>query len=79
MPPTWSRANPVDIIGDAPGRRYADALGPLLEDPGVEALLVLNCPTAIASSLEAAQAVGVAIGPRPRLPCWRAGSATARR
>ncbi|HEX5794784.1 MAG TPA: bifunctional acetate--CoA ligase family protein/GNAT family N-acetyltransferase [Geminicoccaceae bacterium] len=68
LPPTWSRANPVDIIGDAPGRRYADALGPLLEDPGVEALLVLNCPTAIASSLEAAQAVGAAIGPRPRLP-----------
>ena len=47
LPPTWSRANPVDIIGDAPGSRYADALGALLEDPGADAVLVLNCPTAI--------------------------------
>ena len=53
----WSRANPVDIIGDAPGERYAKALGILLEDNGTDAVLVLNCPTAVASGTEAAQAV----------------------
>ena len=26
LPPTWSHGNPVDIVGDAPGRRYADTL-----------------------------------------------------
>ena len=26
LPATWSRGNPVDIIGDASGKRYADAL-----------------------------------------------------
>ena len=26
LPATWSHGNPVDIIGDAPGKRYADAL-----------------------------------------------------
>ncbi len=57
LPASWSRANPVDIIGDAPGDRYIAALGPVLHDPGVDALLVLNAPTAVASSLEAAQAV----------------------
>ena len=62
LPPTWSRANPVDIIGDAPGSRYADALGALLEEPGADAVLVLNCPTAIASSTEAARAVVRAVG-----------------
>lgn len=57
LPPTWSKGNPVDIIGDAQGKRYADALSVLLADPGTDAVLVLNCPTAIASGLEAAEAV----------------------
>jgi acetyltransferase len=57
LPPTWSHGNPVDIIGDAPGSRYAAALRVLLADAGVDATLVLNCPTAVASGTEAAQAV----------------------
>jgi acetyltransferase len=57
LPPTWSRGNPVDIIGDAPGSRYRDALRIVVRDPGVDGVLVLNCPTAIASGTEAAQAV----------------------
>jgi len=57
LPATWSHGNPVDIIGDAPPGRYADALKPLLDDKGVDALLVVNCPTAVASSTEAAQVV----------------------
>lgn len=57
LPPTWSHGNPVDIIGDAPGSRYADALHILQRAPEVDATLVLNCPTAIASGAEAARAV----------------------
>jgi acetyltransferase len=57
LPATWSHANPVDIIGDAPASRYRDALQIVLRDPGVDAVLVLNCPTAIASGAEAARAV----------------------
>src|SRR5579862_9544168 len=57
LPPTWSRGNPVDIISDAPGARYAGALETVLSDGGVDAVLVLNCPTALASADEAAQAV----------------------
>jgi|HigsolmetaAR203D_1030402.scaffolds.fasta_scaffold00066_9 acetyltransferase len=57
LPPTWPMGNPVDIIGDAPGTRYAAALEALLEDPNKDAVLVLNCPTAIADSVEAARAV----------------------
>src|SRR6266700_5800407 len=33
LPATWSRGNPVDIIGDASGKRYADALTTLIRDP----------------------------------------------
>jgi len=57
LPPTWSRANPVDLIGDAPGERYEQALAIVLEDPGVDAVLVLHSPTAIASGEDAARAV----------------------
>ena len=77
LPATWSHGNPVDIIGDAPGRRYADALGILLEDPGIDAILVLNCPTGIASSVDAADAVASVLASRPRTPLitsWVGGS-----
>jgi acetyltransferase len=57
LPPAWSHGNPVDIIGDAPGRRYADALSILLQDPGIDAIVVLNCPTGVASSTDAATAI----------------------
>src|SRR5271155_5552159 len=55
LPATWSHGNPVDIIGDAPGTRYADALAVLIGDPEVDAILVLNCPTALAQPEEAAR------------------------
>jgi acetyltransferase len=57
LPRTWSHNNPVDIIGDAPPGRYVDAIGALLDDQRVDALLILNSPTAVASSTEAARAV----------------------
>lgn len=57
LPPTWSHGNPVDIIGDADAARYEAALVALLDDPGTDAILVMNCPTGLASSTEAAEAV----------------------
>ena len=57
LPRTWSHGNPVDIIGDADGPRYGAALTALLDAPEVDAVLVLNCPTAVASSTDAARAV----------------------
>ncbi len=57
LPATWSRANPVDIIGDAPAARYAAAVDALVQDNGHDALLVMNCPTAMTPPAEAAQAV----------------------
>jgi acetyltransferase len=61
LPATWSHGNPVDIIGDANGARYAAALEVLLEQPDTESLLIINCPTALASSAEVASAVMAAI------------------
>ncbi len=44
LPSTWSRANPVDIIGDAPTTRYVDALKMLAADPQIDALLFIHAP-----------------------------------
>ena len=71
LPANWSRANPVDIIGDAKPDRYGAALDAILPDLKADALLIINCPTALASSSDAAQAVIDAIGRAPhpeRLP-----------
>lgn len=57
LPRTWSKANPIDIIGDADAGRYQAAMEAVLDDPGVDAVLVMNCPTALASSADAARAV----------------------
>ncbi len=53
----WKGENPVDVQGDASGGRYEAVLRVMLEDPGVDAVLVINCPTSIGSRVEAAQAV----------------------
>jgi acetyltransferase len=65
LPPIWSRANPVDIVGDADEARYAAALEPLLEDRESDAVLVMNVPTALASAAEAAKSV-IAVTERHR-------------
>jgi acetyltransferase len=75
LPPTWSRANPVDIIGDAPPERYVEAVKAVAADANVDALLVMNCPTALAEPLAAARALGAAvekghINGKPVLATW---------
>ena len=66
LPATWSRGNPVDIIGDAPGERYAAALKALFADRDIDAFLILNCPTALAEPEAAARAVIDVVGATPQ-------------
>jgi acetyltransferase len=57
LPATWSKANPVDIIGDADSARYASAIEALLADDENDAILVMNVQTAVASAADIAKAV----------------------
>jgi acetyltransferase len=57
LPATWSRGNPADIVGDADPARYAAALEVLLARDDADAILVMNCPTALASSTAIAERV----------------------
>jgi acetyltransferase len=72
LPKTWSHANPIDIIGDAGGERYAAALNTIAEAPDMDGVLVLRCPVAVASGLEAAQATvdAVKASERAVLTSW---------
>lgn len=45
LPPTWSHNNPVDVVGDASGKRYVDALKVLSDAKEVDNILTLYCPT----------------------------------
>lgn len=54
MPAAWSRANPLDIIGDAGPDRYERAVEAALSDKNCDAVLAINCPTALASSTDVA-------------------------
>lgn len=57
LPSNWSRSNPVDIVGDARGERYARAMTSILKASDVDAVMVAHAPTAMVTSEEAAQAV----------------------
>lgn len=66
LPQGWSRSNPVDIVVDADGERYAAAIEALMSDTENDAVLVVNVPTAFTSSADAAQALTRTLGLRPR-------------
>lgn len=74
LPAAWSRANPVDVVGDARAERFSAATRTVLADPAVDAALVIHCPTAVATGEEIAKAV-IAVrqeagGRKPLIACW---------
>ncbi|MGV3743150.1 MAG: GNAT family N-acetyltransferase, partial [Burkholderiaceae bacterium] len=79
LPVNWSRANPADIIGDAPAGRYVDALEVLQRDDGVDASLLIHAPTAIVPSLDIAKAILPLAQSSSKniLTCWLGGTAVA--
>lgn len=85
LPATWSRANPIDIIGDADGERYVAALDVLLDARECDGVLVLHVPTALTAPVEVAEAVASHvrlrrrdIAEKPVLACWLSHEAQAR-
>jgi len=79
LPPTWSHANPIDIIGDAPVQRYTDTLQALLADRDTGAILFLHAPTAIVRSDDIARACApLARAAAGRMmACWLGDAAVA--
>ena len=79
LPSNWSRANPLDIIGDAPVERYVATLTALLADESAGAVLFLHSPTAIVPSSDIARACAplVRAAPGRVMSCWLGSAAVA--
>ena len=75
LPANWSKGNPIDIIGDAPGERYAAAFDALAESDEVDAVLLIQAPTAVVPSAEIAEALLPKIKdyPLPVITSWLGG------
>ena len=57
LPPSWCCQNPIDLGAAASGKNYSDTLAQLIGDREIDAIAVLNSPTALVAPEECAQAV----------------------
>jgi acetyltransferase len=75
VPHAWSRANPVNLLGGATPDDYRHALEALLQDPQVDAVLVIHAPTATVASAAVAEAIAplARAASRNVLSCWLGG------
>jgi acetyltransferase len=75
LPANWSRANPVDIIGDAGPERFRAATELLLSAPEADAILFAYAPTATAdpNAISAAVVEAMKGARRPVFATWLGG------
>ena len=57
LPPEASVRNPVDMIASAPASSYERALTIVLDDPGIDAVIVLFVPPVVTEATEVANAI----------------------
>jgi len=75
LPPYWSHANPIDVLGDATPERYRQAIEVLIPDPYIQGILILLSPQAMTDPTETAkQVAGFSRTPgKPVLAAWLGG------
>lgn len=75
LPPAWSHGNPIDILGDAPPERFAQAVSVVLADENVDGVLVILSPQAMTDPTGTATAVIEAAKKfsKPVIAAWMGG------
>ena len=75
LPPHWSRANPVDILGDASPQTYAKAVEIVAGDKNNDGLLVILAPQAVTEPSETAERLHsfAKLKGKPVLASWIGG------
>jgi acetyltransferase len=75
LPAFWSHGNPVDVLGDARAKRIAKATQIVLDDPGVDAVLVILTPQAMTSPDATAREISTLVSTtrKPILAAWLGG------
>jgi len=77
LAPGWRRGNVVNLQGRAAPELYRETLEILLADPQIDALLLIQSPTATVASRDVADAIAplVRSASKTLLSCWLGGSA----
>jgi acetyltransferase len=75
LPPFWSHANPIDILGDAPPERYQRVVEVCAKDDAFQGLLLMLAPQAMADPTETARVLlpFARIEGKPVLAAWMGG------
>ena len=74
LPAAASVGNPIDVLGDADPRRYADALEAARDDDSVDAIVVILTPQAMTKPAETARAIAQSSkGKKPILVSFMGG------
>ncbi|MDY7011041.1 MAG: acetate--CoA ligase family protein, partial [Planctomycetota bacterium] len=68
LPPAANINNPIDVLGDALPDRYEFALDVVLDDPGVNAVMVLLTPQAMTDCAGTAEAIVATAAEKPSKP-----------
>ena len=76
LPPHWSHANPIDILGDATADRYRQALEVCINDDNIDGILVILTPQAMTEPTLVAEYIidGAKTSHKPVLASWTGGA-----
>ena len=79
LPPHWSHANPVDIIGDAGPERFEKAVEIVAKDPDADGLLVIMTPQGMTNPALIAEKLTrfAKLDHKPILASWMGGTEAA--
>src|SRR5580658_8385638 len=79
LPPHWSHANPIDIIGDAGPERFEAAVEVVAKDPNVDGLLVIMTPQGMTNPASIAEKLTrfAKLDGKPILTSWMGGAEAA--
>ena len=80
LPKAAAVANPVDMIATAPPQAYNQCLKALLEDPGIDSVIVIYIPPLVTKPEEVAEAVNAVLmdykGGKPVVTCFMMSEAS---
>jgi acetyltransferase len=68
LPPAANCHNPIDVLGDALADRYETALDIVLDDPNVDAVVIMLTPQAMTQAAETAKAIVEITRKKPEKP-----------
>jgi acetyltransferase len=70
LPPAANIHNPIDVLGDALADKYEFALDVVLDDPNVDAILVLLTPQAMTEAVGTAEAMAKILSKKGKKPVF---------